>query len=249
MRRLLYLVIVLTGCASARQDQPGTDANGGVGSDSGTSGGDDGSMMMPDGGTTPDAPPQMVTVTLSQTTNNTVIAANSIACGNQTEGSTSENDYYRVFKLSDHGINTTFHVTQVTFGVQEAGGTQNVTVKLGTYAGTPGTTLDTGGTDFGGLATQIATTSVAVPATTTGASVPAPITGDIPAGGTMIVEVLSPDRSGTTTYFYIGATNAGETKPGYVRAPDCTIPNASTTASLGYPAANILISVTGSYAQ
>ncbi len=248
MRRLQYLVIVLAGCASAGQEQPGTDANGGGGSDSGTSGGDDGSMMMPDGGTTPDAPPQMVTVTLQQTTNNMVIAENSVACG--AAGYTAENNYYRVFKLSDHGINTAFHVTQVTFGVQEAGGTQNVTVKIGTYAGTPGPTLDTGGTDFGGAVTQIATTSVAVPATTTGASVPAPITGDIPAGSNLIVEVLSSDHSAAgNVYFYLGATNAGETKPGYVRAPTCDIANASTTASLGFPSANLLISVTGTYAQ
>lgn len=248
MRRLLYLVIILAGCASAGQEQPGIDANGGGGSDSGGGGGDDGSMVTLDGGVTPDAPPQMVTVTLTQTTNNTVVAANSVACG--AGGYTAENSYYRVFKLSDHGINSAFHVSQVTFGVQEAGGTQNVTVKLGTYAGTPGTMLDTGGTDFGGSVTQIATTSVAVPATTTGASVPAPITGDIPAGSSVIVEVLSPDHSAAgNVYFYLGATNAGETKPGYIRAPSCNFASPSSTASVGYPTANLLISVTGTYAQ
>jgi hypothetical protein len=78
--------------------------------------------------------------------------------------------------------------------------------------------------------------------------VPAPITGDIPPGSNLIVEVLSPDHSSQPgTYFYIGATTAGETKPGYVRAPACSINNPTTTAGVGYPSANLVITVTGTY--
>jgi hypothetical protein len=239
-------VCLLVGCATAGNQQPGVDAQGG----GGDSAKPDASPVTDSGMQMPDAPKQMVTVTLQQTTNNTVVAANSVACGNATAGYTAENAYYRVFALADHGITSTFHVTQVTFGVQEAGGTQSVTVKIGTYAGTPGSTLNTGTTAVGGAVTQINTTTVAIPATTTGASVPAPITGDIPAGSNLIVEVLSPDHSSQTgTYFYIGATNAGETKPSYVRAPACSINTPTTTATVGngYPSSHLLITVTGTY--
>jgi hypothetical protein len=246
---------VLAGCASAgTQGQPADSSLGGGG------GGDSGNQMI-DAGTTVDAPMMMidappgpVTVTLSQTTNNTVVAANSVACGgcNNTSNPcnstyTAENAYYRVFALADHGITTAFNVTQVTFGVQESTAV-TVQVKLGTYAGTPGTTLNTGATDFAGAITQLATATVNVPATTTGISVPAPLTATVPAGSNLIVEILSPTHQGqANVYFYLGATNAGETKPGYLRAPSCSLATATTTGGIGYPAANLLISVTGMY--
>ena len=251
--RPAWILVLIVGCASAGRDTFG-GGTGDSGIDSSTTLVD---AAVPMDAPLPmiDAPPGMVTVTLQQTTNNTVVAANSVACGgcNNTSNPcnstyTAENAYYRVFALADHGITNPFNVSQVTFGVQEAAGTQTVQVKIGTYAGTPGTTLNTGATDFAGAITPINTATVSVPATTTGISVPAPITATVPAGSNLIVAVFSPTHQGqANTYFYIGATNAGETKPGYMRAPNCSLSTATTTGGVGYPAANLLISVTGSH--
>ncbi len=40
-----------------------------------------------------------------------------------------------MWKLSDEGIAGAFHVTAVTFGVQQSSGMPNVQVKIGSYSG------------------------------------------------------------------------------------------------------------------
>jgi hypothetical protein len=244
--------VALVGCASAGKDKFGNgrpDSGITLLDSSGGGGQKDAPLPMID------APAGQVTVTLQETTNNTIVAGNSVACGACNNLSspcnsayTAEDAYYRVFALSDFGITNTFHVSQVTFGVQESSGTQTVQVKIGTYAGTPGTTLNTGATDFAGSVTPVNSATIDVPATTTGVSVPAPISGDIPAGSNVIVEVFSPTHMGqANVYFYLGASNAGETKSGYLRSPSCGAANPATSGSLGFPAANFLISITGTH--
>jgi hypothetical protein len=246
-------LLVVAGCATACTSQLGPDRKSNHGNmpdagfgrpdaDRGTP------MPMPDAAL-PDAAPGLTTVTLTQTTNSTPTPATSIACGacnNNTNPCNSwftfENAYYRVFDLAQHGVTKTFHVQQVTFAVEESAGNQSVQVKVGTYNGTPGTTLDLA------QVTQQVTTSVNIPPTTTGLSVPAPITTDIPAGSKLIVEVSAPDHEGlNNVYFYLGATTAGETKPGYIRSPSCGDSTPTTMASIGFPEVGILVSVTGSY--
>src|SRR4051812_1913567 len=167
MRRgRLYAVsiVLVAACAAAgsgtgngnHNDAPtggGTDASGG---------GTDASGGGTDATVTTDAPmadAAPVAVTLTQNTGTTVGSDNSIACGN-TDGTTAENSWYRVFKLTDSNIVGGFHVTAVSFGVQEATGMPNVQVKIGTYSGNvtpPPTQLDTG------LVTPITAATFAVP--------------------------------------------------------------------------------------
>lgn len=233
--RLLATSIALAaGCASAGKgqdtgdDQPPIDASTGSGDDAAVDG--------------PDVDAAPVAVTLSQTTATTVIAASSLACG--ANGTTSENSWYRVFKLSDHNISGPFQVTSVSFGVQEASGLPNVQVKIGTYSGVvtpPPAQLDTA------LVTPITAATFAVPNTAPTATTTSmvPITATIPAGGTVIVEVFSPDLTGTGKYFYLGANTGGETKPAYLRAPSCATPQPRTTVALGFPNANLVLSISG----
>lgn len=183
-----------------------------------------------------------VAVVVSQTTGATVGSASSVACG--ANGTTSENSWYRVFKLTDHGVTGPFQVTSVSFGVQEATGLPNVQVKIGTYAGVvtpPPAQLDTT------MVTPIATATFAVPNTAATATTTStvPISATIPANGTMIVEVFSPDATGTGKYFYLGGNGTGETKPAYLRAPSCSTPQPRTTVALGFPTANLVLSVSG----
>ncbi len=237
MRRLLATTIVFAAaCAAAGKnsgtgdDQQPIDASG-----SGTD--TDGAVI--DG---PDIDAAPVAVTVSQNTGTTVGSASSVACG--ANGTTSENSWYRVFKLADHNIAGAFQVTSVSFGVQEATGLPNVQVKIGTYAGvvTPAPAqLDTA------MITPITAATFAVP--NTAATAPTmstvPITATIPAGGTMIVEVFSPDATGTGKYFYLGGNATGETKPAYLRAPSCATPQPRTTVALGFPTANLVLTVAG----
>jgi len=231
MRWLSAVACALVACASAGTDNPGNpDGN------KGTDGPPTGDGMTPDAAAGPDA---AVMMTLSQTTSNMNIASNSVTCN------AGEDSWYRVFPLADFGITGGFNVQSVTFGAQEALGSPVVQVKIGTYSGTPGTTISTANI------TPINSTTVTIPnQTNPGTNIVAPITGVIPANGQLVVELFKPGMNTSTVYFYVGASNSGETKPGYFRAPSCLYQNVSiatptTPGSIGVPTAQLNITVTG----
>lgn len=237
MKRYLVAVLLI-GCASASTDGGGNRPDaGGNRPDSGGGGEDAGVDAAPE----PDAGPQMVT--LSQTADTNVAAESSLACGGA--GYTSENSYYRVFTLSSMGITKPFNVSEVQFGVQEAGGAPTVQVKIGTYSGTPGNTLNTA------MITPLNSANVSVPTTadTDNRKLTAAVTGTVPAGGKLVVEIFSPDYSNTTTFFYAGASAGTETAPGYVRAPatGCDITQPQSMKALDPAAGSLIISVTGTH--
>jgi hypothetical protein len=189
-----------------------------------------------------DAPP--VDRTLKQTTVDTITVNNSQVCGNV--NGTSENSYYRVFKLSDFGITTAFNVTAVSFGVENAtaGGvatSQPVQVKLSNYTGSlAGTTLTTSALTLIN-AINISVDNVATPAITT-----TPITGIVPIGGTLVVEIASPDGTAIGNKFYLGSNAGGESAPGYLRAPACSNATPKKWTAVGVTSTmHLVISVTG----
>lgn len=244
-RLVAIAIVVAAACASAGKDNGGggnpdakqadasVDSSGGGGTDAAVT--VDGPMV--------DAAP--VAVTLSQNTNGTMVgSASSVACGNNTTGDTRENSWYRVFKLADHNIVGGLHVTAVTFGVQEASGSPQVQVKIGTYSGNitpPPTTLDTA------LVTPLNAVTFTVPNTvsTAATTVTVPISANVPALSQMIVEVFSPDFNNLGRYFYLGGNAGGESKPSYLRAPTCGETQPKTTSALGFPTSNLLITVSG----
>jgi hypothetical protein len=196
-----------------------------------------------------DSPPPpvdgLVSETLQQTQNTTIAAANSVACGNQTTGTTSENSWYRVFALADHNITGPFTVSQVTIAIQESAGSPAAQIKIGTYTGTIGAnTLDLS------KVTALNAQTVTIPPTTTGVSVPVAINATIPANAQFIVELFAPDLSTTAgNHIYIGATTSAETanRPSYIRAPACSINTPQTVAMTGFPNAHAIITVTGTH--
>src|SRR3954469_20099725 len=139
--RLLFLILALGACAEAGKTGFG-------GRPDGATGGDSGSNRPPPPVAFVShvhAPPGMMTKALDENSNDTIVLAKSIACTNNTTAFTTANSYYRVF---DPGTTTTFHVTQVAFQVEDCEGVSGngkaVTLKVGTYTGTPGNTLTTG---------------------------------------------------------------------------------------------------------
>ncbi len=199
----------------------------------------DSRTMAPDAFVPPiDAPPGMVTKTLTQTTDDTLVQDTAPACGSSS--GTEANNYYRVFDLPALGITTDFKVTSVGFQVDYSTG-QTAAVRVGTYNGTPGTTLA-----VGSMTVVASNTTVTIPSTTTGATVNAAMTNaTIPAGKKLFVELDSPAGA----FMYIGANTDGETKPGYIMATGCSInaPTNISTVSSDYPTVNMLMTVTGTY--
>jgi len=233
--RLLFLFLALGACAEAGKASIGGRPDGNI-----TVADSSGSNAPPIDAFEShiDAPPGMQTKTLDENTSDTLVQNTAPACGNA--AGTDVNTYYRVFDLATNGITTDFHVTQVAFQVDASGG-QTVQVKVGTYNGTPGTTLATGS-----MAVAGSNLTVTVPSTTTGASVTAPITNAVIQGSKKLyVEIDSP-AGGT---LYMGANSAGESAPGYIMAPACSInvPTNISSVSATYPAVHLLITVTGTY--
>lgn len=193
-----------------------------------------------------DAPPQQIT--LSQTTSGAITRNHSFACFvDGTAGITYQNSYYRVFTPSDHGITSTLHISQVTFGIESAsagtGTTQPAQVKLGTYAATPtGTTLDLTKT------APLATASIQIP-DGEGMMMAVPIKADLEPTTRLIVELAIPDGQAKANSFFIGTNGGGERRPGYTSATDCGLLRPTTMQSVAAQIptgeTDILLTVTG----
>jgi len=178
-------------------------------------------------------------VRLEQTANSDIAPALSLACSDA--AGTKDNSWYRIFKLSDFGIEGGFKAYRVNFGVQTAIGNQRVKVSLGTYSGPAGAVvLDTSKIDV------LALSTVAVPEGKTFMAQANFAGVDIPAGANLVVEIHS---EGTTpgAFFYLGATQSLEMSPGYLRAPTCDTPEPRMTSALGYVQTHLVISVSGTH--
>jgi hypothetical protein len=180
-------------------------------------------------------------VRLQQTDTTDIAPSLSLACSDA--NGTTENSWYRMFRLSDFGIETTFTVHRVNFGVQTAIGEQRVKVMLGTYSGNAGAVeLDTTKIDVLGMTTIGVPEGKAYMAQANFAGL------EIPAGSNLVVEVKTEGR-GNGGFFYLGATSSQEMIPGYLRAPTCNTPTPLMTSALGYLQTHLVISVSGSHPQ
>ncbi|MFC8796089.1 S8 family serine peptidase [Promicromonospora sp. NPDC057138] len=183
-------------------------------------------------GVTPESiPVSPNATTITHSTSQEITALNSASCGGV--AGTTENHFFRTFTLSDFGIDDDFEVSDVSFGVEEATA-QTLTVNL--Y------TLD-GALTFANL-TSIGTAEAAIPASTL-TMVSVPVTGEVPAGATLVVEVVSANQQANGGVFYIGSNGAGQSAPSYLSATDCSLPEPATTDSIGWPDMHIVMNVSG----
>ena len=135
MRRSRGLASCVVGAAAVLAACASADKNADVdASHAADSHGSDDAAVVTSGDAGIDGP---VAVTLSQNTGTTIGSANSVTCGN-TDGTTAENSWYRVFTPSASGVTGVFHVEHVDFAAQEASGGEQVQVNVGTYAGAVG---------------------------------------------------------------------------------------------------------------
>jgi hypothetical protein len=230
--RWLLICLAIAGCAKAGKENT---IIGGV-IDAGTRG--DGLDALPD-----DASLQQTTLT--QTASDAVaMGASLFNCHGSSTGFIFENSYYRVFALADDGIATTLHVTQVDFGIDTAiagiGGKQPGTIRIGAYGGAlGGTTLDLS------LVRAINSADIQIP-DGSATKMTVPITADIAATASILVELFIPDGRTDGNKFKIGANAGGERKPSYVRGPDCGTSDPTTLKSLSPgDEIDLILTVTG----
>ncbi|WP_369370482.1 carboxypeptidase regulatory-like domain-containing protein [Promicromonospora sp. Populi] len=172
--------------------------------------------------------------TITHSASQEVAALNSASCGSI--AGTTENHFFRTFTLSDFDIDDDFEVSEVSFGVEEATA-QTLTVNLYTLQGA---------LTFANL-TSIGTAQANIPASTL-TMISVPVTGEVPAGATLVVEVVSPNQQATGGVFYVGSNDAGQTAPSYLSAPDCALTEPATTDSIGWPGMHIVMNVSGDVA-
>ncbi|MFS8521986.1 MAG: carboxypeptidase regulatory-like domain-containing protein, partial [Micromonosporaceae bacterium] len=172
-------------------------------------------------------------VTITHSASMEVAVNNSVACSPDFGFTTTENSYLRTFVLSDFGLNGGFTVSSVTFGVEASSPAQPLTVNLYTLEGE---------FRYANL-TPIGSAEITLQPTELDL-VTVPVEGVAPAGSTLVVEIDSPDMSGTGRLF-IGSNSAGQTAPSYLASESCGLLEPTDTAELGFPDMHIVMSVTG----
>lgn len=180
-------------------------------------------------------------VLLTQTLT-TTIGSSSLGCQDLDLGGTYEQAYYRVFSVTN-----TLQLSSVMFGVLSVSSPLTITVNVGSYGATPGTTINVGSADWGGGdVTAIATGSAALDAGSAGTVVSVPITAAVPAGN-LIVEIHAPDEStDNDASFFLGASaDHTEFIPGYFWSPACGVTPPGTPASLGSGTVPFIIMASG----
>jgi hypothetical protein len=180
---------------------------------------------------------------ITQSSTPTVVSATgSVACGSQANGYTADNSYLRVFKLSDYGINYTYKITNVAFGVQTANTAFPVDVTVYNW---------TGGTFPTGTATELGTAPVNLTTASAGTVVNTgtALNANVPAGGTFVVEIYHDgSEADPVQSFYMGTNAGAQTGPSYLASETCgiTTPTATGTGGLAsFASARWVMTVTG----
>lgn len=171
---------------------------------------------------------------LTHSTSQTIMSGTSVACS--ASGLHTDNSYFRTFDLvSDFGINNSIEVTSVDFGIELASGatgSQPATVNIYTLSGA---------LSWANL-TLISSESISI-ADQSLTVLNVPISGIIPSGSVLVVEVFTPNGQVDGNSFFLGSNNLGQTAPSYLAAGDCGITEPINVADLGFPDMQIVMNV------
>lgn len=151
-----------------------------------------------------------------------------------------ENHFARAFDLqNDHGIEQDFNITSVSFG---QGFGRNIVVELNIYTAN---TDDL--TDPNLELNLLQSTNVPIFQANNGEILFINTQATIPAGDILVVEIFGPaSGEATNEQFFMGINDEGQTKPSYIKAPECDVEAFMDTANLtGFTNQNYVMSVTG----
>lgn len=214
------LAIVVAACTT----QVGTPGEGGGGRpDAGVARADaEPPAQEPDAGPViPDGDP----IAMSASASNTITPNNSISCNSGAPNFFhSENHYYRSYPLSSYGVVSDLTVTSVDVGIQEAAaasGSQPITIALSYEEGlNPRVDLESKSLNVNNQGLAI---------------VNVPIVATVPAGTTLVVEVITPNGTLAGNRFFIGSNTGAEQTQSLISTPDpaCNAPNPTPIVQLG----------------
>ncbi|NCT66977.1 MAG: hypothetical protein GXC76_04940 [Rhodanobacteraceae bacterium] len=182
-------------------------------------------------------PFELLATQISQMANNTPEAANGVACGSQTNGTTSDNSWWRRFYFSEHSVGASVKINSVTVA-SETGPSMPVTVKV--YTIPHSVTVDTIplgqltliGTGTGTVGGDLTTSTIAIDA---GAVVDDTSTQDL------VVEYHIDGSS--TGAFYPGGNSSAQTHPTFISSTGCGIASPTDAASINFPDFHIIMVV------
>jgi subtilisin family serine protease len=172
---------------------------------------------------------------ITHSVSNAITPLNSIACFNNVDVFTTDNSFWRVFTLSDFGITTDFPVHSVTVGIEDLSVAGDVQVKLYTLTGA---FVQANLTEIGS-ATLTANAQ-------SGTLLTIPLSVTVPAGSTLVLELVAPDFTGEPgSVFFAGSNTAGETGPSFISSVDCGIVEPTPISDVAPVNVDLVMSVNG----
>jgi len=185
-----------------------------------------------------------ISQTISHSTSMTLSNTN-VACNGGTPSTSSDNRYFRYFKLSDFSITADYTISSVQFGVQTLTIPTlpdgfPVTVKI--YATTSNNfpvAYPAGYTELAQVTTNFLLADVET-------LVSVPIAATIPAGSNVLVEVgYLAQTASSGNRIFLSANDLGESAPTYISSTACALVPPTPLASINFPNAHLVLSVTG----
>lgn len=168
-------------------------------------------------------------LTLSHSLSTTVTPGNSITCLDNFSPVLAhhETSFWRTYDLPALGVQGPICIEGVEFGVEIATACRKQPVTLRLYVDddpNPAPVSDM---------TLVAETTVALDNNTTGALIYAKLAAEIPDGAVVTVELQTPAGQPSLGYFLIGSNQGGESAPGYISAPACSLADPTPLSALG----------------
>lgn len=167
-----------------------------------------------------------------------------VAC-NSGQTTSSDNRYFRFFKLSDFGISGPWAIQNVQFGIASLTtptlpGGFPITVKIYSTAASNFPTLyPTGYTELTQITTNFQPDAV-------GTLITVDLEATVPAGANILVEVgYVAQEAGSLNLIFLAANSLGQSAPSYISSTACSLVAPQTLASIGYPDAHFVLAVTG----
>ncbi|MCB8916394.1 MAG: hypothetical protein H6666_00590 [Ardenticatenaceae bacterium] len=175
--------------------------------------------------------------TITHSVSQTIVQFNSVSCN--AGGLHTDNSYLRYFTLSDFGITADFEVVEVEIGIETAtGATGSQPAEMRLYTWDPNTSFTFANlTPIGSANVTVADQGLTI--------LTVPVSGVVPAGGTLVVEFFTPNGQTAGNSLFVGSNNLGQTGLTYLAAADCGITEPTDTGTVGFPDMHLVMNVTG----
>lgn len=184
-----------------------------------------------------------VALTIKQNSTDTITSGAGFSCNSG--GEHTDNTYLRRFDLDGaHGVNQTFRVSSVSFGVELANAaldpSQPASVRVYTIAASDATMTFAEMTLLADVPTTVLNSDAGTIKT-----VPVSATVADPSTTDLVVALFTPNGQASDYQFFLGANADAESGPSYIAAATCGVAEPATVASLGFPNSHFVLFADG----